>query len=159
MHFHHVRSRNSFRDADDQRQLGVGRFHDGVGRERGRHEYDTGVRASLLHRFRNRVEHRSIQMLGAALPGSDATDDLRAISNRLLCVESALSSSEALKDQSCVFVDKYAHCASLTTFSAASFMPSATVKFKPESLRICWPNSTLVPSIRPTTGILISSSR
>src|SRR6266704_2801849 len=31
-------------------------------------------------------------------------------------------------------------------------MPSAMVKFKPLSRRICWPTSTLVPSMRTTTG-------
>ena len=38
-------------------------------------------------------------------------------------------------------------------------MPSATVKFKPESSRILRPSSTLVPSMRTTMGTLMLSSR
>src|SRR5207237_10125342 len=40
--------------------------------------------------------------------------------------------------------------AAVTTFSAASFMVSATIKFKPLSFRIFLPSSTLVPSRRNT---------
>src|SRR5262249_18166625 len=39
-----------------------------------------------------------------------------------------------------------------TTFSAASFIPSATMKFSPELRRICCPCSTFVPSSLTTTG-------
>src|SRR5579884_68906 len=49
--------------------------------------------------------------------------------------------------------------ASATTFSAASRIPLATVKFRPESARICRPFSTLVPSSRSTIGTLMSSAR
>src|SRR5436305_1241652 len=41
----------------------------------------------------------------------------------------------------------------LTTFSAASFIVSATTKFSPDCFRISLPCSTLVPSSRSTTGI------
>src|SRR5690349_10624972 len=98
-------------------------------------------------------------MLRAALTRGDAAHHVGPVGNCLLRVERAFLAGEALEDQLCFFVDEYAHCASLTTFSAASFIPSATVKFKPLSFSNCWPSSTFVPSMRTTTGILISSSR
>src|SRR5437660_302570 len=58
-------------------------------------------------------------------------------------------------DEASFFVDEDAHRAPparATTFWAPSFMPSAIVKFKPLSRRIFCPASTLVPSIRITTG-------
>ena len=39
-------------------------------------------------------------------------------------------------------------------FSAASFIPSAGMTARPESLRIAFPSSTFVPSRRTTTGIV-----
>ena len=74
-------------------------------------------------------------MFVAAFAGRDATHDFRAVGDRLLGVKCTFPSGEALKKNFCLLVDEYAHCASLTTFSAASFMPSATVKFNPDSLR------------------------
>ena len=41
---------------------------------------------------------------------------------------------------------------------APSFIPSAIVKFNPDSRRIFWPSSTLVPSMRTTTGTFTCSS-
>src|SRR6185503_751565 len=77
----------------------------------------------------------------------------------LLGMKGCLFAGEALHQQAGVFVDQNAHWASLTTFSAASFMASATVKLSPESWRIWRPSSTLVPSIRTTTGMPIDNSR
>ena len=42
--------------------------------------------------------------------------------------------------------------AAATTFSAASFMVSATMKFNPDCFRISRPASTFVPSSRSTIG-------
>src|SRR5204863_389049 len=58
-------------------------------------------------------------------------------------------------DEARFFVHQDAHRAlpaRATTFCAPSFMPSAMVKFKPLSRRIFCPASTLVPSMRMTTG-------
>src|SRR5258708_409223 len=94
-------------------------------------------------------------MLRAAFAWRDATDDVGAVLDHLLRVESAFAAGEALDEQASFFVDQYAQRAPparATTFWAPSFMPSAMVKFKPLSRRICWPTSTLVPSMRMTTG-------
>src|SRR6185312_5124689 len=159
MHLDHVGRRNPFGDTDDQRQAGIGGFHDGVGGKRRRNEYHRCIRTGLAHRIGNGIENGKLQVLRTAFAGRNAAHYFRAVSDCLLGVKCALPAGEALKDDFGVFVDEYAHCASLTTFSAASFMPSATVKFNPDSLRSCCPSSTLVPSMRTTTGILISSSR
>src|SRR4029453_7680137 len=88
-----------------------------------------------------------------ALPGRDASDDLRPIGGRLLGVKRSFPAGEALDDQPGVPVDEYGHYyfPRATTFSAASLMVSAVVKFKPLSRSICLPCSPFAPSIRPTT--------
>src|SRR5439155_24552068 len=126
-----------------------------------RHENHRRVSAGFPHSLSHSVEHRPLQMLRAALARSHAADHIGSVVDRLLGVERALSSSETLHQQACVLIDQDAHrcTASLTTFSAASRMPSATVKLNPDSVRIFRPNSTLVPSIRTTMGTLIFKSR
>ena len=123
---HHVERRNAFGDADHQRDARIGGFHDGVGGERRRHENHGGVRAGLLHGLRHGIEHRQVEVLGAALAGRHAADDVGAVGDGLLRVERAFLAGEALHDQSRVFVYQYAHsfasAASFTTFSAASRM-------------------------------------
>src|SRR5438270_820188 len=95
----------------------------------------------------------------AALAWSDSADDLGSVVDRGLRVETCFTSSESLKQHAGILVDEHAHAASPTTFSAASFMPSATVKLKPEFSRISRPFSTLVPSIRTTIGTFTLNSR
>src|SRR5262245_42885220 len=95
-------------------------------------------------------------MLGAAFARRHATNHVGSIFDHLLRVEGTFAACEALHDKFGHFVDEDAHRAppaNETTFCAPSFIPLAMVKFKPESRRICWPCSTLVPSIRTTTGI------
>src|SRR5206468_89041 len=89
----------------------------------------------------------------------DSTDDLRLIRDGLRCVECRLFPGESLKKDFGIFVDEYAHFASPTTFSAASRIPSATVKLNPDSIKIFRPSSTLVPSMRITMGTLTARSR
>src|SRR5205809_3857185 len=55
------------------------------------------------------------------------------------------------------FIPHPRYAARFTTFSAASFIPSATVKLSPDSRITRWPSSTLVPSSRTTTGTLTPS--
>src|SRR2546430_10400928 len=94
-------------------------------------------------------------MLGAAFAGCDAPDNVCAVLDHLLGVKCTFAAGETLNEQARLFIDEDAHRgppARFTTFCAPSFMSLAMVKFKPLSRRICWPTSTLVPSIRTTTG-------
>ena len=79
------------------------------------------------------VEDRQVEMCCAAFARRDAANDLGAVRDALLSVECAFLAGEALNENTGVFVNENAHRASLTTFSAASFIPSATVKFSPRS--------------------------
>src|SRR5579883_221861 len=99
-----------------------------------------------------------------ALARRNAADHRGSISDRLLSVECSFPAGEALHQDPRVLVDQNAHAAtpwdaSRTTFSAASRISLATVKFNPESRRILRPCSTLVPSMRTTMGLLTESSR
>src|SRR5579859_1163552 len=157
----HVDNRNAFGDANDERNLRVGGFKNGVGSVRGRNKNNGGVGAGGFHGFHNRVKDGPFEMLGIALAGSDAANDVGAVLDHLLRVESAFAAGEALNDEASLFVNQDAHRAPparATTFCAPSFMPSAMVKLRPLSRRIFWPSSTLVPSIRTTTGALTCKS-
>src|SRR4029077_5919195 len=112
-------------------------------------------------RFADRVEDRAFEMLGAAFSGSHSADDVCPILNHLLRVESSFAAGKTLHDQASFLVHQDAHRAppaSCTTFCAPSFMPSAMVKLRPLSRRICCPSSTLVLSMRTTTGTFTCKS-
>src|SRR5271155_4578414 len=95
-----------------------------------------------------------------ALARRDASHHLGSVRDGLLRVERAFFAGETLHQQASVFIDQYAHLpAAFTTFSAASFIPSATVKFNPDSINIFRPNSTFVPSMRTTIGTPTLNSR
>src|ERR1700726_3441394 len=94
-----------------------------------------------------------------ALSGSHSAHHLRAVFDGGLRMETSFAAGESLEDDARVLIDEDAHCASLTTFSAASFIPSATVKLNPEDFKISCPFSTLVPSIRTTIGTFTLNSR
>src|SRR6185312_17567656 len=101
-------------------------------------------------------------MFLTAFAGRDAAHHFGSICDGLSGVERAFAAGKALHDQARVFIDENAHArppASFTTFSAASFIPSATVKLKPDSNSISRPFSTLVPSMRITTGTFMFNSR
>ena len=76
---HHVERRNAFGDADDQFDLRIGGFHDGVGGIGRRNENYCRVGAGLVDRFLHGVEDGPAFVSGAAFAGSDSADDLRAI--------------------------------------------------------------------------------
>src|SRR5580704_3064065 len=81
------------------------------------------------------------------------------IRDGLLRMERSLFAGKTLHQQARLLIHQYAHLpAAFTTFSAASRIPSAMVKFNPESINIFRPNSTLVPSMRTTMGTLTLSS-
>src|SRR5262245_46975131 len=158
---HHIDGGNPLGDADHQRQARIRRFHDGVGGKRRRNENDGRIGASRLHGRIHGIEDGPVRVGRAALSGSHTADYVRAVGDRLKRVKRALLSRKALHDEACILIDEDAHCftASLTTFSAASRMPSATVKLNPDSARILRPCSTFVPSMRTTRGTWILRSR
>src|SRR5712664_116282 len=152
---HHFERGKAFGDADNERELGVGGFQNGVGGVRRGNENHRGVCAGGFRGVGDGVEDGALEMFGAAFAGCDAANHVRAVLDHLLGVEGAFAAGEALNEQASIFVYKDAHRAPparATTFCAPSFMPLAMVKFNPLSRRICWPTSTLVPSMRMTTG-------
>src|ERR1700676_4228370 len=158
-HLHHVGGRDAFGDADHQRNARLGRFHHGIGGVRRRPENHGSVCSGLLHGIGGGVEDRDAEMSLTALSGGDAPDHLGAVVDGSLRVEAGFAAGESLEDDARVLIDEDAHCASLTTFSAASFIPSATVKLNPEDFKISCPFSTLVPSMRTTIGTFTLNSR
>src|SRR5271163_4346310 len=151
----HVNHRDAFRDADDERNFSVGGFENRVGSVWRRNENYGSVGARGLYSFLNGIEHRTFQVLGPTFAWGYATNDICPVFNHLLRMKSSFASRETLHDETRFFVYQHAHRAPparATTFCAPSFMPSAIVKFRPLSRRIFWPSSTLVPSIRTTTG-------
>src|SRR6185503_6832447 len=115
------------------------------------------VGAGLTSRFGNAVEDIDTFVFDAALARRHTTDNLRAVLHGLQRVECSFSSGESLNQKPRVLINQYAHDylfpVAATTFSAASFIPSATMKFNPEVRRISCPCSTFVPSSRTTIGI------
>src|SRR5438067_1134276 len=113
-------------------------------------------RAGLGARLVNGVEHRQVEVLGAALPGRDAADHPGAVGDRLLGVEGALRAGEALADHGRRGIDEDRHYAAsfaaATTLRAASSKFSAASSGSPDWLKMRRPSSTLVPSRRTTNG-------
>src|SRR5690606_18200653 len=103
---HHVQNRNPFRDADDERHLGVDRLEDRIRREGGRNVDRGGVRAGPGHRLVDRVEAREAEVFAPALAGRHAADHLRAVGDGLFGVEGALAAGDALADDAGVFFDE-----------------------------------------------------
>src|SRR5581483_5115822 len=106
---HHVERGNAFSDANDQLHFGVGGFHNGVGRERRRHEDNCGVRARLIHRFLYAVEDGPAFVGGSALAWSHAADDFRSVLGTSLGMKRAFATSQALYDQPCIFINQDCH--------------------------------------------------
>src|SRR5579859_5080985 len=151
----HVDNGNAFGNANDERNFGIGSFEDSIGSVRRRHKDHGCVGGSSLHRFADRVKDWAFEMLRATFSGGHSADDVGAVLNHLLSVESAFAACNTLDDQARFFVNQDAHRAPparATTFCAPSFMPSAMVKLSALSRSIFWPISTLVPSMRTTTG-------
>src|SRR6266568_3036855 len=91
------------------------------------------------------------EMGAAALPGGDATHDVRAVRDHFLRVERPLVAREALYDDAGFLVEQDTHAAparaasrAATTRSAASDSVSAVRILSPLSFRIRRPSSTLV---------------
>src|ERR1700676_3009728 len=158
---HHIHRRYSLGDANRQRDLGVDGFQDRVRRIRWRDKNHRGVGARGAHCVCHGIEHRTLPLLGAPFARSDPSHHNGSVFNHLLGVKGSFAAGKSLHQNSGFFVDQNAHRAPparFTTFRAPSFIPSAMVKFSPLSRRICCPRSTLVPSIRTTTGIFTDKS-
>ena len=110
---HHVQDGNALRNAHGQFDFGVNRLQNRVGSEWWRHVNCAGVGASGFLGLCNRVEHRAIQVRGAALAWADPTNDVGAIGNGLLAMERALLTGETLGDDLGVFVNQNCHCLTL----------------------------------------------
>src|SRR5690348_11098460 len=157
----HVNDGNALGDADDEWNFGIGGFKNRVSSIGRRNKNHGSIGAGSLHCLLDGIENGTLQVFRAALPWSNSAHDVGAILNHLLRVESAFTAGKALYDQASPFIDEHAHRAPparATTFCAPSFMPFAMVKFSPLSRRICCPSSTLVPSIRTTTGTFTCKS-
>src|SRR6185437_1726204 len=156
LHPHHVEDRNPLGDADHQRNLGVDRLENGVGGERRRHIDHARYGAGLGDAFAHRVEHRQVEVDGAAFARRHAADHLGAVGDRLFGMERALRAGEALAHHLGVLVHQDAHHAAsftaFTTFCAASPRSSAETMARPDLANISLPCLTLVPSSRTTSG-------
>src|SRR5262249_21140050 len=85
---HHIESRNTFRDADDQLNLCVRRLHDGIGRERWRHKNHAGVSRGFIHSLLHRVEDGPPLMASSTFAGSHTTHNLCSVFGTCFCVKS-----------------------------------------------------------------------
>src|SRR5207244_2950080 len=143
--------------ANDQFKARCRRFHHRIRRERRWNQNNRRVRACFAASFFYCIKNVDVPVLGTAFAWRHAANDMGAIVRGLKCVETPFSAGNALDNQLCVFIYEDTHLlipfVAPTTFSAASFIPSATRKFSPELRRISWPCSTLVPSSRTTIGI------
>ena len=92
LHLDHVEHRDALGDADDQRDLGVDRLEDRIGGVGRRHVDHGGGGAGLGDGLGHGVEHRQVEMRGAALARRHAAHHLGAVGDRLLGMEGALRS-------------------------------------------------------------------
>src|SRR5262249_47541324 len=154
----HVGDRDALGDADDQRDLGLDRLADRIGRARRRHVDHARVGAGLGRGLGDRVEHRQVEMIPAALAGRPAAHHPGAVGDRRLRMKGAVLAGETLADDLGVLIDQDGHQAApliaLAIFCAASSRSSPEVTLSLESAMIFLPRSTLVPSSRTTSGTL-----
>jgi hypothetical protein len=105
VYLHHIEGWDSFRDADDELDPGIGSFQNGIGRERGRNKNHRGVGASLLSRFSNRVENGLSLMRGSTFAWRDTPHDVCPVGLALQGVKRALAARDALHNESRVLVN------------------------------------------------------
>ena len=108
-HPHHIKHRNAFGDADDQRDFGIDGFADRVRRTGRRHIDHRCISAGLLARFGHGIEHRQAKMCGAAFAGRGATDHLGAIGDRRFGMKGAVLARKALANDFGILVDQDGH--------------------------------------------------
>nr|GME07389.1 Uncharacterised protein [Ipomoea batatas] len=103
LHGQHIQRWDAFGDGDDQLDTCIDSFQDTVFAERSWHIDDGCGRACGFNGFTHGVEHRQAQMGGAAFARCYAANQLRAVCQRLLRVESSLSAGESLANDFGVF--------------------------------------------------------
>ena len=96
---HHIQHRNAFRDADNERHLGVDGFQQRVSGELWRNKNNSSVGAGLLFGFRHCIKDRPAFMRGAALARRNAANNVGAVSRAGLGVERAFTPGNSLDDQ------------------------------------------------------------
>ena len=109
-HPHHVHHRNSFSDANDKIEIGVDRFENRIGCERGRHKNHRHVAIRFLFRFPNRVEHRNffVELL-SAFSRRHAGHDVRPVLGALPRMERAGAPGDSLNYEARVFINQNRH--------------------------------------------------
>ena len=151
---HHVEHRDALGNAHHQRDPGIDRFEDGVGRKRRRHVDHGSLRAGAPDSLGHRVEHRQVEVRGVTLAGRHAAHHAGAVGDRLFGMEGALRAGEALTDDLGIGVNENGHYfasfTAATALRAASDKSSAEMIGRPERARMSLPSSTLVPSRRTT---------
>src|SRR5882757_1523413 len=158
---HHVVHRNAFGDADDEFDPRIGRFQDGVRRERRRHVNHAHRRARFGYRLLGGIPDGEPQVFLVTAAGGDAAYDLGAIGDALFRVKRPLFAGEALTNDLGVLVDQNAHeCApaEATALVAASVRSRAAVMARPLFARISRARGAFVPSSRTITGMLTPTS-
>ena len=84
---HHVEHGNAFGNAHDHLDARVRGFEDRICRKGGRHVDHADIGTGLAHRRMGGIEYRHAEVLGAATPGRDPGNNLRAVIDALFGVE------------------------------------------------------------------------
>ena len=121
----HIQCGQAFCDANNQFDACIRRFNDRIRRKACWHIDDAGVGAGCLDSFGDRVEDRCIANGPfASLARRHTSDHIGAVVDHLLGVKGALTSGDALHNQTGIVVNQDAHAlapfAAATAFSAAS---------------------------------------
>ena len=105
-----VQNRNVLGNADDHGDTGFGSFQNGICSEGWWHKNHGRIGICGCHRFCNGVEDRqTVCVLLTTLARSDTANHLAAIFQTTGCVELTCTTSDALSDNFCIFVDEDAH--------------------------------------------------
>src|SRR6266850_515267 len=150
----HVQHRNSFGNADDQTDAGVGGLENGGRRDRGRNVNDRRIGLGCVDRLGDGVEYRhgTLELL-AAFPRRHTGDDAGAVLHHLFGVKRSVAARNSLHQKACGFIDEGAH--PTACFTASSMSASA---LNPARARIAIPSFSLVPVSRITIGTLSGNS-
>src|SRR5436190_5529771 len=113
MDIRHVLHGDPLGDAHHERDPGVGRFEDGLGRASWWNEDHRRVRSDLAHRIDDGVVYRDALDVLSGFAGRDPSDDpgpVRTVPKR---VERALLARDALHDDRRIGTDEDAHWCTL----------------------------------------------
>ena len=108
--FEHVERRDAFGNADYKRDFGMNCFKYGIGSKGRGYENYRSIGAVFFDSLGYGIANWYFVFPHlTALSGSYAGNNVGAVLNTLLCVESAGLASDALNDQTCVFIYENAH--------------------------------------------------